>query len=115
MESTEELAGKAKRYIENNLNPQLSVKVIAVAMNTNAPDLDRQFRRATGVTIKKYIDAKCKEQILERLLSQRCKGCALAQEFGFRTDQAFYRWVQRVFAVRFRDLSAQSRSKSEKM
>jgi methylphosphotriester-DNA--protein-cysteine methyltransferase len=113
MLTTHELVEKTQRHIDRNLKPSLSVKVVAAAMNISPPDLDRLFRRAKGITIKKYIDAKCRDEILERLKAPHCKGCALAQEFGFKTDQAFYRWVVRVFGVRFRELSAQSRSKSE--
>jgi methylphosphotriester-DNA--protein-cysteine methyltransferase len=114
MLTTDELVEETQRHIERNLNPLLSVKVVAAAMNTDPPDLDRLFRRANGITIKKYIDARCKNEILERLKAAECKGCALAQEFGFKTDQAFYRWVLRVFGIPFRELAAGYRDEVQK-
>jgi len=99
------LAEEAKTYIMKNLKPSLSVKAIAAAMNFNAPDLERAFRRTEGMTIKQYIDIQCRAAIVELLKLGNQKGCALAQELGFRTDQAFYRWIKRVFGVPFRQLA----------
>jgi AraC-like DNA-binding protein len=105
-----ELVDRTQRYIETNLRPSLSVKLVAAEMNINPADLERLFRRARGMTIKKYIDARCKDEIAKKLRAIDCKGCALAQELGFKTDQAFYRWILRVFGIRFRELALQCRS-----
>jgi DNA-binding NarL/FixJ family response regulator len=101
------IAERAKRYIDMNLKAPLSVKVIASAVKTNPSDLERTFRRVNGVTIKRYVDEMLKDVVRNRLRAGSCKGCALAQELGFGTDQAFYRWVKRVFGIRLRQLMDQ--------
>jgi methylphosphotriester-DNA--protein-cysteine methyltransferase len=109
MPNANEVLEKTQEYIGCNLNGSLSVKVIAAEMHVDPADLERIFRRATGTTIKKYIDARLKSEIVKRMENMDCKGCALAQELGFKTDQAFYRWVARVFNMRFKELSLKCR------
>lgn len=90
-------AGEVTRYVKSNLTPLLSVKEVAAALGKHPADLDRMFRRTCGVTLKRYIDSQCRNLVEARLKGGTVKGYELAIEFGFRTDQAFYRWVKRVF------------------
>ena len=105
MKNALELCRRIEAYIEKNPKPSVSVKEIALALRIHPSDLDRTFRRARGVTIKKFIDQKSTKLIETRMSEGFCKGCALAQEFGFSSDQAFYRWIKRVFGIPFRQLS----------
>jgi DNA-binding NarL/FixJ family response regulator len=99
------LSEQTKSYIEEHLKPSLRVKEVAAAMIIHPSDLERAFRRLEGKTIKKYIDERCKERIMESFACGNQKGCAIAQEFGFETDQAFYRWFRRVYGMPFRQLT----------
>jgi AraC-like DNA-binding protein len=80
------------------------VKEVAAALGKHSSDLDRMFWRETGLTVKQLIDRLCKEKIESRLHDGDCKGSQLALELGFRDDQAFYRWIQRVFEMPFKEL-----------
>jgi len=101
------LAERAMIYIGANLSPKLTVKTVAGKLNSHPSDLERAFRRVYGITVKKHIDMSCRELVLDRLRLDGCKGYALAQEYGFKRDEGFYRWIGRVFGMRFRELSAQ--------
>jgi DNA-binding NarL/FixJ family response regulator/AraC-like DNA-binding protein len=108
------LAERAMIFIRVNLSPRLKVKTVARTLNSHPSDLERAFRRVYGITVKKHIDISCRELILNRIRLEGCKGYALAREYGFKRDEAFYRWIRRVSGIRFRELSGQYRPRSEK-
>lgn len=102
----EALSEQVKSFVKANLSPALTVKEIAEVMKMHPSDLDRAFRRVTQTTVKKYIDAKCREKIEECMKAGDWKGSQLAMEFGFPTDQALYRWIKRVFGTSLKDLQS---------
>jgi methylphosphotriester-DNA--protein-cysteine methyltransferase len=101
-----ELAEWAVKYIDAHLSATLSVKVIAAARGVDASDLERAFHRTYHVTIKSYVDGRLKEVVIDRVRAGNCKGCALAEELGFRSDRAFYRWCKHAFGIPWRQVKA---------
>ena len=95
---------EATQYIEKHLSPSLTIKAIACVVGKHPSELDRMFSRAKSLTIKQYIDKLCKGEVERRLRSGDTKGSQIALELGFRDDQAFYRWIRRVFGIPFREL-----------
>jgi len=91
-------------YIDSNLKATLSIKRIAAEVKSDPADIDRAFRQVTGKTIKRYIDEKCKEKLDKWLMAGTYKGYEIGAQLGFGSDQAFYRWVKRVYNISFRKL-----------
>ena len=107
-----ELAEWTVEYINAHLSATLSVKVIAAAKGADPSDLERAFRRTYHVTIKSYVHQRLKEVVIDRVRAGDCKGCSLAQELGFRSDRAFYRWCKHTFGIAWREVKARYRSNS---
>ncbi len=99
-----EAVADCENYIHENLSASLTVKGISSVLGKHPSDLDRMFWRNTGETIKAHVDRLCKEKVERKLKNGECKGSQIALELGFRDDQAFYRWIQRVFRMPFREL-----------
>lgn len=95
---------KVKRFIRDNLKGTLGLKEISTAFRKDPGDLDRAFRNVEGMTIKRYIDIKLKEKVQQQLADGGVKGYELANEFGFLSEQSFYRWSRRVFGSSFSKL-----------
>jgi len=93
-------------YIDSNLKATLPIKRIAAELKSDPADIDRAFRQVTGKTIKRYIDDKCKEKLDKCLMAGSYKGYEIGAQLGFNSDQAFYRWVKRVYSVPFRELKS---------
>jgi methylphosphotriester-DNA--protein-cysteine methyltransferase len=109
-----EYIAKAEIYIERFSNICLTEKEIAYAIGIHPSDFVRIFRRAKGLTPKKYLDEKLMERVVQRLTSENVLGYTISYELGFSSEQAFYRWVKRVFGVSFRKLSVQLRNSTRK-
>lgn len=105
-----EYIAKAEAYIEQFGGLCLTSKEIAYAIDIHPSDFVRTFRKAKGLTPKKYLDEKLKERVVQRLASENVLGYTISYELGFSSEQAFYRWVKRVFGVSFKELSAQHRN-----
>jgi|GEM_PF-3376230 len=110
MSDSNSLVERAVDYIHSNLRATLSVKEIGEALKSHPADIERAFRRANGKTIKRYIDARCKEKVENRLRVGNCKGYEIGSEIGFRSDLAFYRWIKRVYGFTFKQLQQRFRS-----
>ena len=95
-------------YIDSNLKATLSIKRIAAEVKSDPADIDRPFRQVTGKTIKRYIDEKCKEKLDKWLMEGTYKGYEIGAQLGFGSDQAFYRWVKRVYNISFRKLKSEN-------
>jgi methylphosphotriester-DNA--protein-cysteine methyltransferase len=92
---------KVKEFIRDNLKATLGLKEISTAFRKDPGDLDRAFRNVEGMTIKRYIDVKLKGKVEQRLADGGVKGYEVAKEFGFLSEQSFYRWSKRVFGASF--------------
>ena len=67
------VAKQALEYIETHLAATLSVKEISRELKLDSGDVERAFRRARGVTIKRYVDRRLMEK-LEHWLANICEG-----------------------------------------
>jgi AraC-like DNA-binding protein len=91
-------------HIRSNWRRGSTLKSIAARFNVDPGNLDRQFRRRTGVTVKVFIDQRRKEHVLTQLRHDRKYGYEIGTELGFEDDLAFYRWVKRAFGVSLKQL-----------
>jgi AraC-like DNA-binding protein len=114
MTDSRALVKETMDYIDSNLKATLPIKRIAAELKSDPADIDRAFRQVTGKTIKRYIDDKCKEKLDKCLMAGTYKGYEIGTELGFSTDQAFYRWVKRVYNVSFRKLKGEKQLSSSK-
>ena len=103
------VAKQTLEYIETHLSGTLSVKQISSELNFDRGDVVRAFRRAKGITIKRYVDRRLAERLNYWLMSGERSGYEIGSELGFNSDQAFYRWVKRVYGLPFRELKSQKR------
>jgi len=83
-----------------------SLKQISYIFDMDPSLVERQFRKATGRSLKAYLDESLKDRLLSMLSSGRLYGYECASSLRFPSDQAFYHWVKRVFGETFRQLRA---------
>lgn len=108
------LAMRATEYINGHLSPFLTLKEVASEFAKHPSDMDRIFWRVIGQTVKQYIDKSCRQGVETLLRGGDWKGSQLAFKLGFRDEPAFYRWVQRVFEMHFRQLREMYNSRRTK-
>lgn len=82
----------------------MPIKRMAADFGMDPADMERMFRTATGSTIKRYIDERKKTQLMRLLKEGTAFGYEIGNRLRFRNDEAFYRWVKRVFGVPFKML-----------
>ena len=109
MKKQKESVFEAVDCLESHTNSYLTAQEIAYEINTHPSDFTRYFREAKGLTPKKYLDGKLKEQVVIRIKENTTTGKKISSEFGFSSPQSFYRWVKRVCGVSFKELVIQSR------
>ncbi len=97
-------AGEVQEYINANWRSNIPIKRMAADFGMDPADMERMFRSATGSTIKHYIDRRKKEQLMRLLKEGTTLGYEIGNRLHFRNDEAFYRWVKRVFGVPFKRL-----------
>jgi AraC-like DNA-binding protein len=95
---------EAVQFILNYWKEGRSLKNIAALFNVDPGNLDRQFRRQTGVTVKIYLDEKRKDYVISQIRRNSKFGYEIGHELGFSDDLAFYRWVRRVFGLSLKGL-----------
>ena len=100
-----EYVGRAEAYIERHSEGHLTEKEIACELGIDPSYFVQIFRREKGLTPKKYLDQQMTNRVLQFLASERMFGYKISYELGFSSEQAFYRWVRRVFGVSFKQLS----------
>jgi len=91
------------------------LKRMAADVGIDAADMERLFRGATGVTIKRYIDERKKEELVDLLKNGKTFGYEIGDTLKFRNDEAFYRWVKRAFGVPFRTVRSRCLNPSLKI
>jgi AraC-like DNA-binding protein len=105
------VAKQALEYIETNLRATLSVKEISRELNLDPGDVVRAFRRARGITIKRYVDGRLMEKLEYWLANSERSGYEIGVELGFTSDLAFYRWVKRVSGLSLRGVKARAQER----
>ncbi len=107
MRKTDRQIAQVNRYIASHGNHRLTSKEIASEIGIDCSDFVRVFQRATGVTPKKYLDQRMKSHVLQCFAYDNMQGYKICYELGFSSEQAFYRWVKRVFGISFKRLKLQ--------
>lgn len=92
------------QYVENNWKTGVRIKELSSLFNLDASDVERIFRNAKGITIKRFIDDQRKNFLLSVLTQNYVLGYMIARELGFLNEQSFSHWVKRVFGVSYRSL-----------
>ena len=105
------VAKQVLEYIETHLRATLSVKEISRELKLDSGDVERAFRRARGITIKRYVDKRLTERLDYWLGVGERSGYEIGIELGFSSDLAFYRWVKRVSGLSFREVKARARAR----
>ena len=90
MPSPDNLADKVILYIENNLYENITVFKISSDLYISESSLCREFKKITGLTVKKYITAR---RIAEtcRLLYMGCSAKEAAAKLNFKDYTSFIR------------------------
>jgi methylphosphotriester-DNA--protein-cysteine methyltransferase len=104
MTHSEERTTRVIQYVEEHWRSGNPLKQMSLDVGIDAGDMERLFRGATGVTIKRYIDGRKKDELVDLLRSGETFGYKLGGRLRFRNDEAFYRWVKRVFGIPFKTL-----------
>lgn len=86
---------EAVSHVRQHWRKGESLKEVAARFGLDPGNLDRAFKRAEGVSVKAYVDARRKEILEDLLRRDHLLGYEIAAELGFRSDVAFYRWVKR--------------------
>jgi AraC-like DNA-binding protein len=102
MTNSEERKSRVLQYVHEHWRSGNPLKRMASDVGMDAGDMERVFRGATGVTIKRYIDGRKKDEVVDLLRSGTSLGYELGGRLKFRNDEAFYRWVKRVFGIPFK-------------
>ncbi|MBX2991426.1 MAG: helix-turn-helix transcriptional regulator [Bacteroidetes bacterium] len=95
-------------HIKSHWQEGKSLKEIAATYRVDPGNLARAFRVQESMTEKKFVDMKRAEYIRQKLSKNHVLGYELADELGFASDFAFYRWVRRVFEIPFTVLRKQA-------
>jgi AraC-like DNA-binding protein len=95
---------KAIDYIKTNWRRGETLKEVASRFKVDPGNLDRAFRNRYGKTVKAFLDEQRKLYVEQRLRENCTFGYEIANEIGFPTDVAFYRWVRRVYGVSYNEV-----------
>jgi methylphosphotriester-DNA--protein-cysteine methyltransferase len=99
-----EYIAKAQSYIQRSGGARLTAKEIAYDVGIDPSDFVRIFRRIKGITPKKYLDDRLKADVVRLVASGDLVGYKISYQLGFSSEQAFYRWVKRVFGISYCEL-----------
>jgi methylphosphotriester-DNA--protein-cysteine methyltransferase len=103
----------AIRFIKKSWKEGKTLKEIAHDHRLDPGNLDREFRKAEGITVKQYVDAR-RKRAFERALRRGGRfGYEIGTLLGFKNDLAFYRWVRRAYGKSFRSLLRNPRPPSK--
>lgn len=87
--SREKIVIQIKKYIQRNLNRQLSLNEISNHVNYNSSYVSRLFRQVTGENISQYTMQKKIEKAKEYLMEGNESIQHIAEKLGFETSQYF--------------------------
>jgi methylphosphotriester-DNA--protein-cysteine methyltransferase len=84
------------QYIKDNWAQGPSLKHFSAKFTADAGDIERAFRRATGLPVKKYIDLQRHQKLFELIKDTGRYGYEIGRDLGFKNEATFYRWVKRI-------------------
>ncbi|MFC5405967.1 response regulator transcription factor [Cohnella soli] len=108
-EEEDELVGKVKKLIADNLANELSLTVIADKVKHNSSYLSRLFKQKNGIGVSEYISDFRIQKTKELLADPSRKINDIATAAGFASVQYFYRVFKKATQMtpqEFRDRSA---------
>ncbi|HKJ33377.1 MAG TPA: helix-turn-helix domain-containing protein [Balneolales bacterium] len=82
---------KAKRYIQENIDQDLSLGDVASSVNWSAYYFSRMFKKATGINFVDYLSRVRIEQAKHMLLNPHLNVSEIAYEVGFQSITHFNR------------------------
>ncbi|HKJ44745.1 MAG TPA: helix-turn-helix domain-containing protein [Balneolales bacterium] len=82
---------KAKRYIQDNIDHDLSLGDVASSVNWSAYYFSRMFKKATGINFVDYLSRVRIEQAKRMLLNPHLNVSEIAYEVGFQSITHFNR------------------------
>ena len=90
------LIARAKEFIKEHLREDLSLAVIAKAMNTNTFYFCKQFKKLTGLNFTEYVSRTRVESAKNLLLNPNLRISEIAYEVGFQSLTHFNRIFRRI-------------------
>ncbi|TLY33493.1 MAG: helix-turn-helix transcriptional regulator, partial [Ignavibacteria bacterium] len=88
MANPEQRRSRVLEYVEQHWRSGSPLKRMAADVGIDAADMERLFRGATGVTIKRYIDERKKEELVDLLKNGKTFGYEIGDTLKFRNDEA---------------------------
>ena len=89
MSTHKKIAEKVIAYIEDNLENDIDLKVIAESIGYSKFHLNRIFTEETGCTIYKYLQARRLTVAAQKLVDTDKPIAQIAYEAGYNSQQAF--------------------------
>jgi len=80
---------KALRYIEDNIENDISVEDVVISINSSSSHFQRAFGIVTGFSIAEYIRLRKLSLAGQELRSEKCKVIDAALQFGYDTPESF--------------------------
>lgn len=90
------LVSRAKLYIAQNQDGEISLRQVAAAVNTSAFYFCKMFKQATGLTFTDYLARTRIEKVKNLLLNPHKRISEVAYETGFQSLSQFNRVFRRV-------------------
>jgi AraC-like DNA-binding protein len=87
---------KARQFIRDNLESELSLREVAKSVNISANYLSEKFKKITGVKFVDYVAAARTERARELLLSADLRISEIAFGVGFQSLSQFNRVFKRL-------------------
>lgn len=98
-ESVQKLAGRIRRFVEENLDKPLNINDIAAALYMNADYLSRQFKTETGVPLKEYIVSQKMEAVKNLLKTTTLPVSVIASKMGYENFSYFSQLYRKTMGV----------------
>ncbi len=94
---------KSIQYIEENLNEEISLKVIAKRVHFSEFHFHRLFKSITGSTVMEYVRKKRLEKAAEILSETSEKITDIAYKYQYSSEEAFSRAFKKAYGNSPRD------------
>lgn len=90
------LIARAKAYIEDHLRDELSLRIVAKAVNASPFHFCKQFKKVTGINFTEYVSRTRVEAAKNLLLNPNLRIGEVAYEVGFQSLTHFNRIFRRI-------------------